>query len=133
VDAKLIVVGGDVQVRQYELRLPAVIGRSRKTDVRLGHALVSRRHCEVFESDGMLMVRDLGSLNGTFVGDMRIAENAAPIKPGELLTVGPVTLRALYESDPAHAASDGWNAVGTTRESAEPNELDDVADSGQSE
>ena len=45
---------------------------SRSTDVQLGHPLVSRRHCEVFESGGILMIRDLGSLNGTFVGPTRL-------------------------------------------------------------
>jgi predicted component of type VI protein secretion system len=64
--------------------------------VRLGHPLVSRHHCEVFEADGILMVRDLGSLNGTFVGNTRIAEQAMPVQPGEVFTVGPVTLRAEY-------------------------------------
>ena len=66
-----------------------IIGRSRHTDLTLGHPLVSRQHCEVFEANGMLMVRDLGSLNGTFVGDSRLAEQAMPVKPGDLFTVGP--------------------------------------------
>ena len=95
-NAKLVVIGGEVQSRQYDLSLPTVIGRSRSTDLRLGHPLVSRQHCEVFEADGLLMVRDLGSLNGTYVGETRIAEQAMPVKPGELLTVGPVTFRAEY-------------------------------------
>jgi pSer/pThr/pTyr-binding forkhead associated (FHA) protein len=115
VEAKLVVVGGD-SLRQYDLHLPTVIGRSRRTDLRLGHPLVSRQHCEVFEANGLLMVRDLGSLNGTFVGDTRIAEQAMPVKPGELLTVGPVTFRAEYL-----AASEGrgktstWDTQGPTR------------------
>ena len=46
----------------------------------------------------MLMVRDLGSLNGTFVGETRIAEQAMPVKPGDLITVGPVTFRAVYRA-----------------------------------
>jgi predicted component of type VI protein secretion system len=97
-EAKLVVVAGDSSASQYELQLPAVIGRSRSTDLRLGHPLVSRQHCEVFESRGVLMVRDLGSLNGTYVGERRIAEKATPVKPGELLTVGPVTFRAEYQA-----------------------------------
>jgi predicted component of type VI protein secretion system len=96
VEAKLVVVDGDAKVRQYELQLPTVIGRSRSTDVRLGHPLVSRQHCEVFEVEGLLMVRDLGSLNGTFVGDTRIAGEAIPVEPGDSFTVGPVTFRAEY-------------------------------------
>lgn len=54
----------------------------------------------------MLMVRDLGSRNGTFVGDQRIADEPMPIKPGDVLTVGGVTLRAEYaaSSSPANGA-----------------------------
>ena len=67
--AKLVVVDGESECpRNSNLELPAVIGRSRTTDVTVGHPLVSRQHCEVFEADGLLMLRDLGSLNGTFVG-----------------------------------------------------------------
>ncbi len=114
-EARLVVVGGDAQSRQFELRLPAVIGRSRSTDVRLGHPLVSRHHCEVFEADGILMVRDLGSLNGTFVGNTRIAEQAIPIQPGEVFTVGPVSLRAEYAgaaSVPGRSST--WETQGAT-------------------
>ncbi len=114
-EARLIVVGGDAQTRQFELRLPAVIGRSRSTDVRLGHPLVSRHHCEVFEADGILMVRDLGSLNGTFVGDTRIAEQAIPIQPGEVFTVGPVSLRAEYVcAGAANGKSSTWDTQSPT-------------------
>ena len=40
------------------------------------------------------MVRDLGSLNGTFIGSERVTEALLPA--GGLLTVGTVTFRALY-------------------------------------
>jgi predicted component of type VI protein secretion system len=62
----------------------------------LAHPLVSRQHCELYEADGQLMVRDLGSLNGTFVNNQKVSE--APLPPGELLTIGTVTFRAVYES-----------------------------------
>jgi predicted component of type VI protein secretion system len=108
-------VRGDSQDRQYDLQLPTIIGRSRTTDVRLGHPLVSRQHCEVFESNGMLMVRDLGSLNGTFVGEMRIAEQAMPVKPGDLLTIGPVTFQAVYGSTNDRRTGGGaWKPNGPT-------------------
>lgn len=113
-EARLVVVGGDAQSRQFELRLPAVIGRSRSTDVRLGHPLVSRHHCEVFEADGILMVRDLGSLNGTFVGNTRIAEQAMPIQPGEVFTVGPVSLRAEYAGAAVPGRSSTWETQRAT-------------------
>jgi FHA domain-containing protein len=93
--AKLVVVGGDAKTTEVELRLPSTIGRAKGLAVVLPHPLVSRQHCEIYEAEGQLMVRDLGSLNGTFVNNERISD--APLPPGELLTVGTVTFRAVYE------------------------------------
>lgn len=102
--AKLVVVGGDVKTSEILLRLPATIGRGRGQSIVLPHPLVSRQHCELFERDGMLMVRDLGSLNGTFVNNRRVTES--PLAPGELLTIGTVTFRAVYEPAGGAGAQD---------------------------
>jgi pSer/pThr/pTyr-binding forkhead associated (FHA) protein len=95
-NAKLVVVGGDVKTAEIKLRLPSTIGRGKGTTIILQHPLVSRQHCELYESAGQLMVRDLGSLNGTFVNNQRVTES--PLPAGELLTVGTVTFRAVYEA-----------------------------------
>jgi len=96
-DAKLVVVGGDAKAAEIRLKLPSVVGRGREATLTLPHPLVSRAHCELFEQDGQLVVRDLGSLNGTFIADQRITEAVLP--PGELLTIGTVTFRAVYEQN----------------------------------
>ena len=95
IEVKLMVVGGDTESQELCLPLPATVGRSRDATLSLSHPLVSRFHCELYEYDGMLMVRDLESLNGTFVGSDRVDE--AVVKPGDLLTIGTVTYRAIYE------------------------------------
>lgn len=94
--ARLVVVGGDVKTSEIKLRLPCTVGRGRGSSIVLAHPLVSRQHCEIYEAEGQLMVRDLGSLNGTFINNQRIAE-AAPLPPNELLTIGTVTFRAVYD------------------------------------
>jgi predicted component of type VI protein secretion system len=97
--AKLIVVGGDAKAAEVKLKLPTVIGRGREANLTLPHPLVSRKHCEIFEDKGKLCVRDLGSLNGTYVNNERITD-ATSLPSGDLLTVGAVTFRAVY-GDPA--------------------------------
>ena len=94
----LVVVGGDVKTPEVKLRLPSTVGRGRDCSIMLRHPLVSRQHCEIFEAGGALLVRDLGSLNGTFVNNQRI-EGDAPLQPGQLLTIGTVTFRAIYDAD----------------------------------
>ncbi len=93
----LKVVGGEMEATEIPVHLPAIIGRGRD-DVALvvPHPLVSRRHCELRDVAGQVWIRDLDSLNGTFVGSERIGD--ARVNSGELLTVGTVTFRVLYKT-----------------------------------
>jgi hypothetical protein len=50
----------------------ALIGRSPECDVFLDDVTVSRRHAELTREGGAFTIRDLGSLNGTFVNKRRI-------------------------------------------------------------
>ncbi|MDG2014937.1 MAG: FHA domain-containing protein [Pirellulaceae bacterium] len=100
--AKLVVIGG-AKATEISLKLPAVIGRGRDAGLTLPHPLVSRNHCQLFESDGMLHVKDLNSLNGTYVNSQRI-EDTATLEPEQLLTIGNVTFRAIYSPTDASIA-----------------------------
>jgi pSer/pThr/pTyr-binding forkhead associated (FHA) protein len=95
VKTRLYLVGGDAKASIFNLSLPIVIGRGRGATLVLPHPLVSRRHCELYEDSGKLMVRDLGSLNGTYVGNQRV-QDALELPNGELLTVATVNFRAAY-------------------------------------
>ncbi len=95
---KLVVVGGDVKTKEVNLKLPTVIGRGRDVTLALPHPLVSRRHCEIYQKNGKLIVRDLGSLNGTFVNNEKII-GEKQIEPEQLLTIGSVTFRAIYSAE----------------------------------
>jgi pSer/pThr/pTyr-binding forkhead associated (FHA) protein len=113
IKAKLLIIGGADGPAEIDLdRLPMTLGRAQECDVCLPHALVSRSHCEVFEEDDLLYVRDCGSLNGTFVGNQRIQQSV--LKAGELLTVGTVTFRALYDNLTADEADQAISAMADT-------------------
>lgn len=94
-EIKLIVVGGRANQREIALKLPAVIGRSREANLTIGHSLVSRRHCLLHAVDGLVVVRDLNSTNGTFFEKRRVIE--APLLPDQHFSVGPLTFRLVYE------------------------------------
>lgn len=93
--AKLVVVAGNSTKREVKLRLPVIVGRNRDAGLSIVHPTVSRRHCELFERDGLLMVNDFGSLNGTLVGNTKVTE--AVVRPGDQLTIGPLTFMAIYD------------------------------------
>ncbi len=94
-EVKLVVVGGRANQREISLKLPAVIGRSREANLTIGHSLVSRRHCLLHAVDGLVVVRDLNSTNGTFFEKRRVIE--APLLPDQHFSVGPLTFRLVYE------------------------------------
>lgn len=51
--------------------LPFMVGRRAGCDLSLDSKMVSQQHAEIFEREGSLWLRDLGSTNGTFVnGEM---------------------------------------------------------------
>jgi len=97
-NAKLVIVGAKTKATEVDLRLPATIGRGRDATLTVKHPLVSRVHCKITELNGELVVQDLGSLNGTFISNEQLQPNEQYIlPPDELLTVGGVTFRAVYD------------------------------------
>jgi len=67
-------------------------GRHDDCQLRIKSSEVSRRHCQFFEKNGLLLVKDLGSSNGTFLNGKKI-EGQRVLEPGDELTIGPVKLR----------------------------------------
>src|SRR5262245_16846262 len=67
------VQGGETIHLQKEITL---VGRKEGADLRLNHKTVSKHHCILVKADGMLLVRDLGSTNGTRVNGKRIRRAA---------------------------------------------------------
>ncbi|MEZ4310604.1 MAG: sigma 54-interacting transcriptional regulator [Polyangiaceae bacterium] len=69
---------------------PLVVGQSAECDVVLADTFASRQHCRIALTPEGILVRDLGSRNGTFVGDVRVIE--ALIEPGAKVVVGETSL-----------------------------------------
>lgn len=53
-----------------------VVGRSENCDLFLDHKSVSKMHCVLAKTDNMLLLRDLGSTNGTRVNGQRVRRAA---------------------------------------------------------
>jgi hypothetical protein len=64
----------------------AVIGRHPDSVICLDDVTVSRRHAHLEVSSGQVVIRDLGSLNGTYVNQERIEE--AVLNHGDEVQIG---------------------------------------------
>ncbi|MBY0524800.1 MAG: FHA domain-containing protein [Gemmataceae bacterium] len=62
-----------------------VVGRKEDCDLRLDHKSVSKLHCIIVKTDGLLLLRDLGSTNGTRVNGQRIRR--AALLPNDNLNI----------------------------------------------
>jgi hypothetical protein len=63
-----------------------LVGRHPDSDIFLDDVTVSRRHAEFYRERGRFTVRDVGSLNGTYVNRERIEE--ASLNQGDEVQVG---------------------------------------------
>jgi transcriptional regulator with GAF, ATPase, and Fis domain len=92
--AVLVVLDGEAAQREAKIpgRVGGVlkIGKAPDNQLVLPDATVSRYHLEIVRGEHGIVVRDLGSRNGTFVGGARIKE--ATVEPGSLLKIGDVSL-----------------------------------------
>jgi len=82
-----------------EIKIPApkcVIGRGDDCHLKPQSDAISRRHCEIVTSDTEVVVRDLGSRNGTLVNGNRIAEETV-LLTGDVLKVGPLEFEMVIE------------------------------------
>jgi len=107
----LIVVSGKPEGKVIPLIAPVFrIGRDETCHLRPNSVEVSRQHTEITISETAVLVKDLGSRNGTLVNGT-LLNGTHRLKSGELLKVGPLTFAVSIQETAASAASaNAWNA-----------------------
>ena len=77
--------------RTFKLATSMIVGRAPECDVKLDDTYASQQHARLFGRQGGWYVEDLGSTNGTFVNDQRLAAPAL-VQPGDKIRVGTTML-----------------------------------------
>ena len=75
-----------------------VVGRNDDCDVCIDHKSVSKLHCVLVRTDGLVLVRDLGSTNGTRVNGQRVRR--AALLPNDLIGIAGYRYRVKFGSEP---------------------------------
>src|SRR5689334_8297698 len=68
-----------------------VVGRAPTSDFPIIDPTISRRHAQILRQDDRILVRDLGSSNGTYVNGERV--ESVELKTGDIVTFGKVKFR----------------------------------------
>jgi pSer/pThr/pTyr-binding forkhead associated (FHA) protein/tetratricopeptide (TPR) repeat protein len=94
-------LSGTVTGKSFPLTGTMVVGRVAGVDLRVDDDSVSRRHAELEVQGAEVVLRDLGSANGTTVNGTPIAEDTA-LSPGDIIQFGVVEM--MYENGAASGA-----------------------------
>jgi len=95
--AKLVLLSAGMTGRTQDLKAEkTTIGRVEDNTFHIAEPSISSHHCEVVVRGNDVIVKDLGSTNGTFINGERISEGA--LKPGQILRLGQVEMRLEAEA-----------------------------------
>lgn len=100
-----------LELKDGEYRL----GREKPADVIIPDTTVSSNHAELQVKGDVWMVRDLGSTNGTFLGNAQVGASAVRVKPGAALRLGSAELTLV---SPAVVAAASTAAVPSAGQAA---------------
>lgn len=88
-------VEGTAGRRMHDVGVDAVtIGRVPQCDIFLDDVTVSRRHAEVLRGDRGFRIRDVGSLNGTYVNRVRV--DSVDLRNGDEIQVGKYRFKFVF-------------------------------------
>jgi len=100
-----ILENGSTEKRVFPFYQRLTIGRHSANDVTLADRMVSKRHAVVGRVKGRIVVKDLGSRNGTFVNGEKVEK--AILASGDRLKVGSAVLRFFREEERGKIDLDG--------------------------
>ena len=99
---KLVSTSGD-QTVDVKPGATLVVGRAVSSDVPIYDPTISRSHAQVSAHDGGVMIKDLGSSNGTFLNGSKITEAVA--QPNDVVMFGKVSFYVREVAKPAGAGA----------------------------
>jgi hypothetical protein len=102
---RLIAVAGPELGIEWAFKDPEIVlGRDEDCGVHMPDIAVSRRHARIFLEDGVFVLQDLGSGNGTYLNGARVVREV--LSPGDEIIIGERTFRflELNEAPPTAAA-----------------------------
>ncbi|MBI3117094.1 MAG: FHA domain-containing protein, partial [Candidatus Hydrogenedentes bacterium] len=97
---RLVVLSGALKDKTFVLKGSLTVGRNPESGIHLDDLQVSRKHATIEQRPKGTFVKDLGSGNGTYIGDRRIIEYK--LSDGDVIRIGMQELR--FEGDKADSA-----------------------------
>src|SRR3982751_479469 len=104
--SKLVLLTEGFTGRTYELNVEkTTVGRVEDNAFQIAEPSVSSHHAEIILKGEEVLIKDLGSTNGTFINGDKITESV--LKPGQTLKLGTVEMKLEGKDGPVSASKPG--------------------------
>jgi hypothetical protein len=94
----VVAIQGPLDGRRWEIHDELIIGRGEDCQIQIDDRQVSRHHARISMLDGKLMLEDLDSKNGTFLGGKLITESM-PLTDADIFQIAIIYKFVYYCSD----------------------------------
>ena len=88
---KLVGVSNWLEGQKFEVKGKATLGRENSCDITIPGSHLSRRHAEIFVTGDSLLIKDLGSANGSFLNGQAFTESK--VRDGDEVRFDQLTFR----------------------------------------
>lgn len=120
---RLVVLSEGLTGRTHELKAElTTVGRVEDNSFQVPDSSVSSHHCEIVLKGTEVLVRDLGSTNGSFINGDRITESV--LKPSQILRLGQVDIRLEADVAPGAAPKRVFDHTQIVPQGIKPTDLD---------
>jgi pSer/pThr/pTyr-binding forkhead associated (FHA) protein len=94
---KLVVKPSTTDRREFPLERGTIYaGRGNANDIKIEDPTVSNSHAQIIVEEGRVIIKDLGSKNGTYINGLPVTEGI--LQPGQSVRLGAVEL--IFQDDP---------------------------------
>lgn len=94
----VVAIQGPLDGRRWEIQDELIIGRGEDCQIQIDDRQVSRHHARISSVDGKIMLEDLASKNGTFLGG-KLIEESVPLTDASLFQIAIIYKFVFYCSD----------------------------------
>ncbi len=125
---RLVVLSEGLTGRSHELKAErTTVGRVEDNNFQIPDSSVSSHHAEILLKGSEVVIRDLGSTNGTFINGQQITEST--LKPSQILRLGQVEVR--LEGDAPTSRKQVFDHTQIVPQGIKLDELGQIASTGR--
>lgn len=88
---KVIIETGQDAGQTYEVKDRATLGRLKGNEISVSDPGISRQHARLLVQANRLLLKDLGSANGTFLNERKV--DSAEVRAGDRIRLGTIQIR----------------------------------------